>query len=97
MHADAIGGHGAGGAAMSDAQASAAEAGLRTLVTWSLATADPQDALLEALRREDPAEVAVGLATIGRMLAVELGIRSGRDEIAVLADLRDVLERLATP
>lgn len=80
--------------AMNDAQADAAQAGLRALVAWSLATTDPEDALLHALAREDTAEVTIGLATVGRMLALELGLRSGRDEVAVLADLGGMLERL---
>lgn len=79
------------------AQANAAQAGLRTLVTWSLATTEPEDVLLDALRRENPAEVTIGLATVGRMLAVELGIRSGRDEVSVLADLRGLLNQVQTP
>lgn len=82
---------------MNAAQTSAAEAGLRTLVTWSLATTDHDDVLLAALRRENPAEVAIGLATIGRMLAVELAVRSGRDEVTVLADLCGLLNQLQTP
>jgi hypothetical protein len=81
---------------MSDAQVRAARAALRTLVTWSVATKEPEHALVTALQRENPAEVMVGLAAVGRMLAVELGICTGRDEVTVLADLRDILTQLHT-
>jgi hypothetical protein len=79
---------------MSPAQAGAAQAGLRTLAAWALAASDPEEVLLSRLRRQDPAEVLVGLATVGRLLATELALATGRDEVRVLTDLDRVVQGL---
>lgn len=57
------------------------------LNAWADETDDPEAALLDALRHQDPAIVMIGLATVARMLAVELGACSHRPERAVLAEL----------
>ncbi len=71
------------------AQQHAVATSMAVLRAWAEARDDPEDVLLEALRHQDPATVIIGLATVARLLAVELGVCSHRTETAVLADLAD--------
>lgn len=70
-------------------------AGLRVVDAWARAERDPEDALDRALGREDdPAGVVVGLATVTRLLAIELAVATGRSEAAVLDGLAATIGRL---
>lgn len=69
------------------AQEHAVAVAVTVLRTWAGAGEDPDAALLEILRDQDPATAMVGLATVSRLLAIELGACSRRTERAVLADL----------
>ena len=71
------------------AQQHAVTTALAVVRAWAEAQDDPEAALLDALRRQDPATAMVGLATMARLLAVELGVCSHRTEEAVLADLAE--------
>lgn len=65
------------------------------LRAWAEEPDDPEAALLDALRRQDPAILMIGLATVARMLAVELGACSHRPEGAVLVELAQRVAPLA--
>ncbi|MFD5213338.1 hypothetical protein [Microbacterium sp. NPDC058345] len=83
---------------VSDAQYRDIHAGLRVVRAWAEADDYPEAALDEALQREDgPAGTAIGLATVARLLAIELAAASGRTEIAVLDDLAATMHRLQYP
>jgi hypothetical protein len=71
------------------AQQHAVVTAMAVLRAWAEESDDPEDVLLETLRRQDPATVIIGLATVARLLAVELGVCSHRTEAAVLADLAE--------
>jgi hypothetical protein len=71
------------------------QAGLRVINAWAEAGDNPESALDWALRREDsPADVVVGLATVARLLAVELAAATGRTETSVLDQLAVTIHRL---
>jgi len=71
------------------AQQHAVVTAMTVVRAWAEAQGDPEAALLEALRRQDAATAMIGLATVARLLAVELGVCSHRTEEAVLADLAE--------
>lgn len=75
-------------------QQHAAVTALAVVRSWSDQRDDPDAALLDALRQQDPATAMIGLATVARLLAIELGACSHRSEHAVLADLA---ERVSSP
>ncbi len=77
------------------AQFHAVEAGLRVVAAWSRATCDADVALEGALRQEpDQADVLVGLATVTRLLAMELAVVTASSETEVLAQLDARVHRL---
>ncbi|MFT3862297.1 hypothetical protein [Micropruina sp.] len=86
---------------VSDAQYRCIRAGLRVLSAWTRPSRDPEAALSRALRYEpDGGQVTVGLATIARLLAMELAAATGRTEREVLEETGATVERLqyaATP
>lgn len=70
-------------------------AGLRIVSAWAGAPFQPEEALDLALRQEqDPTEVVVGLATVARLLALELGAATGRSDLVVLEHLAATVDRL---
>ncbi len=72
---------------VSDAQYRCIRSGLRVLSAWTRSTRDPEAALARAVRYEpDGGQVVVGLATVARLLAMELAAATGVTE-------REVLER----
>lgn len=71
------------------AQQHAVVTAMTVVRAWTEAQDDPEAALLDALRRQDHATAMIGLATVARLLAVELGVCSHRTEEAVLADLAE--------
>ncbi|MDQ1122598.1 hypothetical protein [Microbacterium trichothecenolyticum] len=80
---------------VSDAQYRSIHAGLRVVEAWGDAEHDPEEALSRALRAEaDPADLVIGLATLSRLLALELAAAAGVSEAVVLARVRAVVERL---
>lgn len=85
----------AGGPWVSDAQFRSIGTGLRVLSSWTHADGAPEDALAAAVRSEhDTNAVAVGLATVARLLAIELAAASGRSERAVIDELSALIRRL---
>ncbi|WP_448262403.1 hypothetical protein [Microbacterium aurum] len=73
---------------VSDAQFRSVHAGLRVVSAWADADQEPEAALDGALRHEpDAADVVVGLATVSRLLAIELAAATGSTEGAVLEGL----------
>lgn len=68
-------------------QLEAVRAGVTVLTAWALAEDDPVDTLLAACRREHAEVLAIGLASVARLLALELGVASGRREDEVIRDL----------
>lgn len=71
------------------------QAGLRVVGAWADAGREPEAALDGALRGEpDPADVVVGLATVARLLALELAAATGTTETAVLNRLAAQVERM---
>ncbi|MEE4021696.1 hypothetical protein V1Y59_01290 [Gordonia sp. PKS22-38] len=71
---------------------------MRILTTWSHAEYDSEEALARAVRdQRDPDEAAVGLATVSRLLAIELAAASGRSERAVIGDLEAMIRSLQGP
>lgn len=76
---------------LSAEQAHALDTALRVMVRWLTAVEDPDRALLDAVDAEHPGEVVVGLATLDRLLLIELAAATGRSEVAVLAELRRAL------
>ena len=80
---------------ISEAQLRSIEAGLRVVAAWALADREPDAALDGALRREpDPADVVVGLATVSRLLAIELAAAIGSTEGAVFERLVARIDRV---
>lgn len=80
---------------VSQAQYRSIQAGLRVVGAWTAADHAPEAALDGALRRErDPADVVVGLATVARLLALELAAATGASETAVLNRLAAQVERM---
>lgn len=80
---------------LSDAQFRSVLAGLRVVDAWVSADEDPDLALGHALRREpDVADVVVGLATVSRLLAIDLAAVTGRTEGQVLRDIDLLAHRL---
>ena len=70
---------------VSDVQYRGIQAGLRIVGAWAAADRSPQVAFEEALHREsDPTEVVVGLATVSRLLAIELAVVTGSTEADVI-------------
>jgi len=70
---------------LAPAQQHAVAAALDVLQAWTGTRHDPDSALLEALRRQDPATAMIGLATVARLFAIELAHRSDRSEQEVIA------------
>ncbi|KGM13977.1 hypothetical protein [Cellulomonas bogoriensis] len=67
-------------------QFQAIEAGLRVVTAWT--NAGDEDALAHALHREtDAADIVIGLATVTRLLAMELAAATATTETDVLAHL----------
>lgn len=80
---------------VSAAQYRSIQAGLRVVEAWGDADRDPEEALGCALRAEpDAADLVIGLATVSRLLALELAAATGTSEGLVLARVRTVVERL---
>lgn len=80
---------------VSEAQFRSIQAGLRVVSAWADAHHEPEAALDGALRCEpDPADVVVGLATVSRLLAIELAAASGSTESAVLERLGARVDRM---
>ncbi|MGB4778097.1 hypothetical protein [Microbacterium sp.] len=80
---------------VSSAQFRSIQAGLRIVAAWADADHEPESALDGALRREsDPADVVVGLATVSRLLAIELATATGATEGAVLDRLGALVDRM---
>lgn len=80
---------------VSHAQYRSIQAGLRVVGAWAAADREPEAALDGALRREtEPADVVVGLATVARLLALELAAATGTTETAVLNRLAAQVERM---
>ncbi|MFT4296173.1 MAG: hypothetical protein QM582_12260 [Micropruina sp.] len=80
---------------VSDAQYRCIRAGLRVLSAWTRPSRDPDAALGRALRYEpDGGQVVVGLATVARLLAMELAAATGRTEQEVLTRTGATVERL---
>lgn len=69
------------------AQQHATATALTVLRAWAGEHDDPDTVLLDHLRDQDPATAMIGLATVARLLAVELGACSHRTEREVLAEL----------
>ncbi|WP_422771451.1 hypothetical protein ACN28C_33375 [Plantactinospora sp. WMMC1484] len=69
--------------------------GLRVVTTWAAEDLEPEAALTQALH-DEPAlvEVVVGLATVSRLLAIELATATGATEAEVLARLDATVHRL---
>lgn len=65
------------------------------LSAWTRSARDPEAALGRALRYEpDGGQVVVGLATVARLLAMELAAATGRSEREVLEGTGATVERL---
>lgn len=80
---------------VSAAQYRGIQAGLRVVNAWAGAGDDPDSELDRALRREDEsADVVVGLATVARLIAIELAAATGRTETGVLDQLAATIQRL---
>ena len=80
---------------VSDAQYRCIQAGLRVLRSWTRAGRDPDAALGRALWYEpDGAQVVVGLATVARLLAMELAAATGTGEQEVLERVGATVQRL---
>jgi hypothetical protein len=80
---------------VSDAQFGSIQAGLRVVGDWAAADDDPEGALDRALRREPDGDVVgVGLATVSRLLAIELAAATGSTEADVLERLAERVSRL---
>lgn len=80
---------------VSDAQYRSVRAGLRVLRAWTRPGRDPEAALARALRYEpDGGQVVVGLATVARLLAMELAAATGVREREVLERVGATVERL---
>lgn len=79
------------------AQQHAAATALQVLRRWTNADHDPDAELLDALRQQDPATALVGLATVARLLAIELAACSQRTECAVLAELDTLVSSPCPP
>lgn len=81
-----------------EAQFRSIQARLRVVAAWADAEQEPEAALDGALRSEpDPADVVVRLATVSRLLAIELAAATGLSEAAVLAQLGVRVARLQNP
>ncbi|MGW4069246.1 hypothetical protein [Nocardia grenadensis] len=80
---------------VSDAQFRCIESGLRILSAYTRAEGDVESALAQAVESErDLGRAAVGLATVSRLLAIELAAASGRSERAVVDDLESMVRML---
>ncbi|GAA3661032.1 hypothetical protein [Microbacterium marinilacus] len=80
---------------VSEDQYRSIQAGLRVVAAWADAEHEPEAALDGALRREsDPGDVVVGLATVSRLLAIELAAATGATEGAILARLGARVDRM---
>ncbi|WP_439030813.1 hypothetical protein [Gordonia terrae] len=85
----------AGGSWVSDAQFRSIGTGLRILSSWTHADDAPEEALARAVGSErDTNAAAVGLATVARLLAIELAAASGRSERTVIDELSALIGRL---
>lgn len=73
------------------AQQQPALTALRVLRGWAAATDDADGVLLRSLREQDTASLLLGLTTVARLLAIELGACSDRSEHEVLAELDAVV------
>lgn len=72
--------------------------GLRIVREWADAADEPETALHRALQQErDPADVVVGLATVARLLALEVATATRASETDVLDRLAGTVERLQYP
>lgn len=83
---------------VSPAQFRAIEAGLRVIEQWSRAEQEAEAALSRALRAEpDPADMVIGLASVTRLLAIELAVATDRSERQVLRGLEARVRQLQRP
>lgn len=72
--------------------------GLRIVESWATAGEEPERELSRALRRErDPSDIVIGLATVARLLAIDLAAATGASEEAVLGRLERNVEALQHP
>lgn len=80
---------------VSDLQYRCMTAGLGVVRSWVDAGQEQQETLLAALRREPvPGELVIGLATVSRLLAIELAAATGRTEREVLHRLDELTSEL---
>ncbi|WBB49690.1 hypothetical protein O3597_04170 [Verrucosispora sp. WMMA2044] len=65
------------------------------VITWAAEDREPETALEQALHDEpNPVEAAVGIATVCRLLAIELAAATGTTETEVLRRLDVTVDRL---
>ncbi|MFY1637086.1 hypothetical protein ACN27F_28055 [Solwaraspora sp. WMMB335] len=83
------------GSWLSPTQFRCLRSGLRVVTTWAAEDREPETALQQALH-DEPAlvEVTVGLATVSRLLAIELATATGATETEVLRRLDAMVHRL---
>lgn len=83
------------GSWLSPTQFRCLRSGLRVVTTWAAEHREPDTALQQALHDEpDPFEVVVGLATVSRLLAIELAAATGVTETEVLSRMDATVHRL---
>ncbi|QSB15130.1 hypothetical protein JQS43_01765 [Natronosporangium hydrolyticum] len=83
------------GSWLSPTQFRCLRSGLRVVTTWAAEDRESDTALQQALHDEpDPSEVIVGLATVSRLLAIELAAATGATETEVLSRLAATVHRL---
>lgn len=83
---------------LTQAQFRALAAALRVVDAWVMADEQPELALDHALRREpDLLDATVGLATVTRMMAIELAAATGSTEAQVLGRVGARVRRLQYP
>ncbi|MFV0374434.1 hypothetical protein [Microbacterium sp.] len=72
--------------------------GLRIVEAWADARDEPEEKLRVALQREtDLPDIVIGLATVARLLAIDLAAATGRSELAVVEHLGAKVEQLQHP
>lgn len=80
---------------VSDLQYRCTMSGLRVVGSWIDSDHEPEQALVSAVRREPaPDELVIGLATVSRLLTIELAAATGRTEREVLRGLHDITTEL---
>lgn len=80
---------------LSPAQFRCLQAGLRVVGNWVADDHDPDIALRRALNDEPaPIDVVIGLATVSRLLAIELAAATGATETEVLTRLTATVNQL---